>query len=136
MTAPTPASWSTRSTESFASFSGDFLSVNGEVVSVEFGSATGATVVAKQIPSNFALNQNYPNPFNPSTVISFALPKASDYTLTIYNVTGQKVAEFSGAAEAGVKEVKWNASSNASGIYFYKLNAGNFSSTKKMVLIK
>ena len=121
---------------SFSSFTGDFLSVNGEVVSVEFGSAAGATVVAKQIPANFALNQNYPNPFNPSTVISFALPKASDYTLTVYNVTGQKVAEFSGAAEAGVKEIEWNATANASGIYFYKLNAGSFSSTKKMVLIK
>ncbi len=121
----------------FASFTGDFVNVNGaEVVSVEFGSATGSTVVAKQIPANFALNQNYPNPFNPATVISFALPKASDYTLTIYNVTGQKVAEFSGAAEAGIAEIEWNATSNASGIYFYKLNAGAFSATKKMVLIK
>ncbi len=121
----------------FASFTGEFLNVNNaEVVSVEFGSANGSTVVAKQIPSNFALNQNYPNPFNPSTVISFALPKASDYTMTIYNVTGQKVAEFSGSAEAGIAEINWNASSNASGIYFYKLNAGNFSATKKMVLIK
>jgi len=123
-------------TNSFSTFSGDFLTVHGEVVSVEFGSATGSTVVAKELPSSFALNQNYPNPFNPSTVISFALPKASDYTLTIYNVTGQKVAEFSGAAEAGVKEIEWNATANASGIYFYKLNAGSFSSTKKMVLIK
>jgi hypothetical protein len=121
----------------FASFNGEFLNVNNaEVVSVEFGSANGQTVVAKQIPSNFALNQNYPNPFNPSTVISFALPKASDYTMTIYNVTGQKVAEFSGSAEAGIAEINWNASTNASGIYFYKLNAGNFSATKKMVLIK
>ena len=121
----------------FASFTGEFLNVNNaEVVSVEFGSANGSTVVAKQIPSNFALNQNYPNPFNPSTVISFALPKASDYTMTIYNVTGQKVAEFSGSAEAGIAEINWNASTNASGIYFYKLNAGNFSATKKMVLIK
>jgi len=123
-------------TNTFSTFEGEFLSVNGEIVSVEFGSASGATVVAKVIPSNYALNQNYPNPFNPSTVISFALPKAGDYTLSIYNVTGQKVAEFSGAAEAGVKEVEWNASANASGIYFYKLNAGAFSSTKKMVLIK
>ncbi|MBK7141798.1 MAG: T9SS type A sorting domain-containing protein [bacterium] len=121
----------------FASFTGEFLNVNNaEVVSVEFGSANGATVVAKQIPANFSLNQNYPNPFNPETVISFALPNASDYTLTIYNVTGQKVAEFSGAAEAGIEEVRWNATSNASGIYFYKLNAGSFSATKKMVLIK
>lgn len=119
------------------SFTGEFLAgVTGEIVSIEMATVTGEQVVAKVIPANFALNQNYPNPFNPATVISFALPKASDYTLTIYNVTGQKVAEFSGAAEAGIAEIEWNATSNASGIYFYKLNAGAFSATKKMVLIK
>ena len=117
-------------------FSGEFLNANGTIVSVELGSAVGGSVNAKLIPANFELAQNYPNPFNPSTTIGFALSQASDYTLTIYNVTGQKVAEFAGTEEAGIHEVKWDASVNASGIYFYKLNAGDFSDTKKMVLLK
>ena len=118
------------------SFSGDFLNANGEIVSVELGSADGATVNAKVIPANFELAQNYPNPFNPSTNVSFSVPYNSDVTLTIYNVTGQKVTEFSGSYEAGIHTITWDASSNASGIYFYKINAGNFSDTKKMVLLK
>jgi hypothetical protein len=118
------------------SFSGDFLNANGEIVSVELGSADGATVNAKVIPANFELAQNYPNPFNPSTNVSFSVPYNSDVTLTIYNVTGQKVTEFSGSYEAGIHTITWDASSNASGIYFYKINAGDFSDTKKMVLLK
>ena len=117
-------------------FSGNFLNAGGDVVSVDLSTAQGAQVVAKVIPANFGLAQNYPNPFNPSTTISFDLPKASQYSLTIYNVTGQSVAEFSGSAEAGTQKVVWNASSNASGIYFYKLSAGSYSATKKMVLLK
>jgi hypothetical protein len=118
------------------SFSGNFLNANGEIVSVELGSADGATVNAKVIPANFELAQNYPNPFNPSTNVSFSVPYNSDVTLTIYNVTGQKVTEFSGSYEAGIHTITWDASSNASGIYFYKINAGDFSDTKKMVLLK
>ncbi len=120
------------------SFSGEFLNANGNIVSVEFGSVDGATVntTAKVIPENFNLSQNYPNPFNPSTTVGFAIPAKSDVALTIYNVTGQKVAEFSGSYEAGVHTIEWDASAMASGIYFYKLNAGDFSDTKKMVLLK
>ncbi len=121
---------------SVKTFSGNFVNAGGEVVSVDLSTAAGVQVAAKAVPSNFALKQNYPNPFNPTTSISFDLPKASQYTLTIYNVTGQSVAEFSGASEAGTKTISWNASNNASGIYFYKLSAGNFSATKKMVLLK
>ncbi len=117
-------------------FSGEFLNANGNVVSIELGSYEGAVVKATEIPANFALNQNYPNPFNPVTTISFNLPVASEYTLTVYNVTGQVVTQFAGEAEAGVVSIEWDASTNASGIYFYKLNAGDFSATKKMVLLK
>jgi hypothetical protein len=117
-------------------FSGEFLNANGNVVSIELGSYEGAVVKLNNIPANFALNQNYPNPFNPTTMISFNLPVASDYTLTIYNVTGQQVAMFTDRAEAGTVEIEWNASTMASGVYFYKLTAGNFSDTKKMVLLK
>jgi len=117
-------------------FSGEFLNAGGTVVSLELGSYEGAVVKATNIPADFALNQNYPNPFNPTTTIGFALPTASDYTLTMYNVSGQEVARFSGRHEAGVVELEWNAADYASGIYFYKLNAGSFSATKKMVLLK
>ena len=117
-------------------FSGEFLNANGNVVSIELGSYEGAVVKATEIPANFALNQNYPNPFNPTTTISFNLPVASEYTLTVYNVTGQVVTQFAGEAEAGVVSIEWDASTNASGIYFYKLNAEDFSATKKMVLLK
>ncbi len=123
------------------SFTGDFLNVTGDVVSLEMATYEGHPVSLEVLPTKYALNQNYPNPFNPSTVISFSLPTQSDYTLTIFNVNGQKVAAFDGSAEAGVHEVVWEAGSvHASGIYFYRLVAENGSDryvdTKKMVLLK
>jgi len=117
-------------------FNGEFINANGNVVSIELGSYEGAVVKATEIPANFALNQNYPNPFNPTTTISFNLPVATNYTLTVYNVTGQQIDVFAGSADAGTVAIDVDASNWASGIYFYKLNAGDFSATKKMVLLK
>lgn len=117
-------------------FDGEFVSVDAEILSLEMATYEGAPVTLKSIPVNFELGQNYPNPFNPTTTISFGLPVASDYTLTIYNVQGQVVETISGAAEAGTVDVVWDAQINASGIYFYRLEAGDFSATKKMVLLK
>jgi hypothetical protein len=125
------------SVKNFSGFTGSFINVNNaDVVSIDMATIAGEAVAAKVTPKSFALNQNYPNPFNPTTTISFALPTAAQYTLTIYNVTGQSVAEFNGSAEAGIVSVNWNASNNASGVYFYKLSAGSFTATKKMVLLK
>jgi hypothetical protein len=118
------------------SFTGEFLQVKGEVVSMEMATAEGYPVTTTMIPAEFALHQNYPNPFNPTTTISFSLPTATDYTLTVYNVNGQQVEQWVGSHEAGVVEIQWEAGGNASGIYFYKLVAGNFSDTRKMVLLK
>jgi hypothetical protein len=123
------------------SFTGSFLNTNGaEIVSIEMATAEGAPILAKEVelPTEFALNQNYPNPFNPKTRISFNLPSSSDYTLTIYNVTGQKVTEFTGSHEAGTVELDVDATNYSSGVYFYKLiaNNGRFTETKKMVLVK
>jgi len=93
--------------------------------------------VSVGIPTEFSLSQNYPNPFNPSTTINFALPKSSNVKLTIYNALGKEVATLvNGTMEAGNHSAVWNASNNASGMYFFKLEAGNFTSTKKMMLIK
>ena len=118
------------------SFSGEFLNVNGNVLSIEMATADGNQVNAKLIPTNFSLAQNYPNPFNPTTSIAFSLPMASDYTLTIFNVSGQTIQTFEGANEAGNVVLDWDANDLASGIYFYRLDAGSFSETKKMVLLK
>jgi Secretion system C-terminal sorting domain len=120
------------------SFTGEFLAVDGNVTSTEFGSALGAPVVVSlsKLPTSFSLNQNYPNPFNPSTNIAFGMPTAGDYTLTIYNVTGQVVREIAGAGNAGENIVTVDMSGEASGVYFYKLNASTFSNTKKMIYLK
>ncbi len=98
--------------------------------------ATDITDGVNGLPATFGLAQNYPNPFNPTTNIDFSLPVKSDVTLTIYNITGQLVKEFSNTYDAGNQTISWDASSVASGIYFYKLTAGDYTATKKMMLLK
>jgi len=116
--------------------SGQVLRTDAKIVNIEMAAKDGSPVNGAEVPRSFSLSQNYPNPFNPETVIGFNLSEASDYSLTIYNVTGQVVDVFSGSADAGSHELKWNAANVASGIYFYKLDASNFSETKKMILLK
>ncbi len=88
-------------------------------------------------PRVFALNQNYPNPFNPSTKISYSIPTASNVDLSIYNVLGQKVATLvDGYKAPGDYTVDFAPTRLASGVYFYSLKAGQYSSVKKMVLMK
>jgi hypothetical protein len=97
------------------------------------------TGVAKdgQMPVTFALEQNYPNPFNPSTTIRFSLAKASNVKLLVYNVLGQQVRTLVDTRmSAGQQSIVFDASRLASGVYFYRLDAGNFSSVKKMLLLK
>lgn len=90
-----------------------------------------------QLPASYALSQNYPNPFNPSTTMRYELPVRSDVLLKVYNVLGQEVATLvNEAQEPGFKNVQWNASSVASGMYFYRLEAGDFVETRKLVLLK
>jgi hypothetical protein len=90
-----------------------------------------------KIPTTYELAQNYPNPFNPTTVISWQSPVSSHQTLKVYDVLGNQVAtlvdEF---REAGMFEITFRASNLSSGIYFYKLQAGDFVQTKKMILLK
>ncbi len=89
------------------------------------------------LPSRYVLENNYPNPFNPSTVIQFELPASSRVKLDIYNILGQKVAELvNSKLAAGHYSYKFNAADLASGVYLYRLQAGNFVSTKKMILSK
>ena len=88
-------------------------------------------------PTTFTLNQNYPNPFNPSTRISFYLEKSGMTTLSIYNVLGQKIATLlSEDLQNGKHIVDFNAVNLSSGVYFYKIESGDFTAIKKMMLIK
>ena len=88
-------------------------------------------------PDVFVLHQNYPNPFNPSTTIEFKLPKTSQVTLKIFNVLGEEVTTLlSASLLSGSYKYEWNASEYASGVYLYKLQAGDFIEIKKMILMK
>jgi len=111
-----------------------------ELVEVQFSDAYGNMMEVEtekvSLPQSFELLQNYPNPFNTTTHIRFALPVASDWTLGVYNILGQQIEEFSGFAETGRVTVAWEAHDIPSGIYFYRLAVGEFSATRKMVLMK
>lgn len=89
------------------------------------------------LPKNFVLAQNYPNPFNPSTTITFALPTSSDVTLSVFDMAGRTIQTLvNGYVNAGSYDVSFDASSLASGVYFYQLTAENTNIVKKMVLMK
>jgi hypothetical protein len=88
-------------------------------------------------PKTFLLEQNYPNPFNPSTTIRYQLPVASEVKLEVYDVLGKKIATLVNERQsAGSYQVVWNASGLSSGTYFYRLQAGTFVETKKMIMVK
>ncbi|MCI0450025.1 MAG: T9SS type A sorting domain-containing protein [Chlorobi bacterium] len=90
------------------------------------------------IPKEFSLAQNYPNPFNPVTNIKFGLPKSSLVSLIIYDVLGREITRLvnSQTLEAGNYSYDFDASNLPSGIYYYKLSAGEFSDVKKMAVLK
>jgi hypothetical protein len=89
------------------------------------------------IPEKFALEQNYPNPFNPSTIINFSLAKSGQATLSVYDVLGRQVSELvNERREAGVHEVKFDGSGLSSGVFFYRLQAGDFVQTRKLMLLR
>ncbi len=89
------------------------------------------------LPAGFGLSQNYPNPFNPTTEIEFSLPEAGQVHLDVCNILGQQVDVLvDGQLDAGLHRVTWDGANRASGIYFYRIVAGSFSESKKMLLIK
>lgn len=112
---------------------------NVELVTVEVSDYQGNMMNAKVnqdvLPANFVLSQNVPNPFNPTTKIGMNLPTATDWSLDIYNVSGQLVKSFSGRGVGNVS-VEWDAANQPSGVYFYRLVAGSFSDSRKMLLLK
>jgi len=93
--------------------------------------------VRGEVPRELAVSQNYPNPFNPSTVIEFTLPRSGYATLTVHSVLGKMVARLvDGEQAAGTFKATWDASGMPSGVYFYRLTAGEYVHTRKMVLMK
>jgi hypothetical protein len=98
---------------------------------------TGMVEPAVQHSVQFSLQQNYPNPFNPSTNIRYALPQRSYVTLVVYNTLGQQVATVVNESEdAGYHDVRFDGSGLASGVYFYRIQAGTFVQAKKLVVLR
>lgn len=90
-----------------------------------------------EIPTNYFLFQNYPNPFNPSTVIQFSIPEEVFVSLHVYNTVGEKIAELvNKQLSASTYSVNFDTSDLPNGVYFYKIQAGDFTQTKKMILLK
>lgn len=106
-----------------------YLSINDSTTSIKNES---------ELPVDFILKQNYPNPFNPSTRISFTIPRREKVSIRVYNMLGEMITELTNKVyEAGSHEVSFNSASRfSSGVYFYRMEAGNFVQTNKMILIK
>jgi hypothetical protein len=99
--------------------------------------STGVKANSTEIVTKFVLSQNYPNPFNPSTTISFAIPSKAYVTLKVFDIMGREVATIvSEELSAGNYSRQWNAANMSSGIYFYRLQAGSYTETKKLVLLR
>ncbi|HTX18120.1 MAG TPA: T9SS type A sorting domain-containing protein, partial [Bacteroidota bacterium] len=114
-------------------------SVRVHSISMFYFGATPATAVksSDQLPGSFALSQNYPNPFNPTTEIGFQIPKNSRVSLKVYDALGREVATLVDADRpAGSYSVTFNGAGLPSGVYFYRIQAGEHSMTKKLVLVK
>lgn len=101
------------------------------------GSAVTGVEAESELPAAFELKQNYPNPFNPTTTISYLIPTAGNVSLKVYDILGNEVVQLvNGFQNAGSYSIKFDGKNLASGIYFYRLNSGSFSSVKKLTLIK
>jgi hypothetical protein len=99
--------------------------------------STGVRDIPLSLPADFILAQNYPNPFNPLTTIRYNLPNRSHVYLTVFNTLGQQVVQLvNGEMDAGHHEVKFDASGLSSGVYFYRMQAGSFTETKKLILLR
>jgi hypothetical protein len=111
--------------------------VYAKIDGVKYGSFVTSIKVKEQIPTHFSVSQNYPNPFNPMTTINYAIPKTSHVSIKIYNAIGEEVERLVDKIQsAGNYTVIFIGKNLSSGVYYYQLQAGNFSQTKKMILMK
>ncbi len=119
------------------SFTGWCVGANGKILKTVTGGATNINYVSNIIPNNYNLSQNYPNPFNPSTSIKFEIPTSEYVEIIIFDALGTKVKTLvNEQLSHGTYETTWDGSKYASGIYFYSLQAGDYTETKRMTLLK
>jgi len=110
---------------------------NWDYCTIKYSQGVGIKKISTEIPSLFSLSQNYPNPFNPNTKIKFDLPKNVNVKLTLYDMLGREIETLvNEQLNAGSYEVNWDGTKYTSGVYYYRLNAGEFVETKKMILMK
>jgi hypothetical protein len=108
-----------------------------DITTLKYSQTVSASEVNTVVPEKFILHQNFPNPFNPSTTIGFNLPVKSNVELTVYDALGRKVQTLlNRELSVGYNETLFNAANLSSGIYFYRIIAGKFSETKKMLLLR
>jgi N-acetylneuraminic acid mutarotase len=97
----------------------------------------GIKPISSEVPDNYSLGQNYPNPFNPTTRIKFAIPKAGEVQIVVFDLLGREVSTLVNEFKnPGIYTVDFNASALSSGVYFYKIKSGSYTDTKKMLLVK
>jgi len=129
--------WTDERVVNGTSYSYTLISVDINGVSDELATTDATPVFSAASVTEYALHQNYPNPFNPETNITFDLVESGFVKLTVYNVVGQEVAILAnGTMESGRHIVNFQAANLPSGVYLYRLEAGDFVSQKKMVLMK
>jgi hypothetical protein len=134
-----PVRYRVRAVDKFEDYSvlSDFVSTTG--INQDGGIEDGGDNprINSNMPKEFNLSQNYPNPFNPVTKINFAIPKSGFVTLKIYDILGREIKTLvNEVKQPGYYTVDFNGSSLASGVYFYRIVAGNFINVKRMILIK
>ena len=118
-------------------FYGNSSLIRANIDGVQYSSLTAIQNSKNSFPSQYSLEQNYPNPFNPVTTISFALPRESFVLLKVYDLLGREVATLtSEQISSGDHAVRWDASSFPSGVYLYRMQANNFTQTRKLILLK
>ncbi len=125
---------------SFTSTTGDFVqnfTHSTSFTDIQWPGTTDISETDGSVPANYVLEQNYPNPFNPSTTINYSIPQKGFVNLIVYNFIGEEIQSLvNEEKEAGAYRVNFNALNLPSGIYFYKIIAGSFTETKKMILMK
>jgi putative cofactor-binding repeat protein len=113
------------------------MGFEGNTQEASYSWIEGVTPSNPSCPERFIINQNFPNPFNPTTVISFNLPTTSFVNLSVYDISGRKIAELvNGRRDAGTHQITFDGSKLASGIYLCRIQAGEYTATQKLVLLK
>jgi hypothetical protein len=134
----TPVNQNLLSVQVVGNIIGWAVGANGTILRTTNGGITiGIQQISSEVPKEFSLSQNYPNPFNPTTNIEFSITKSSFVNLTVFDASGREVETLmNGNLKAGTYNADWNAGKYTSGVYFYRITAGDYTETKKMILVK